>query len=65
MILQRPSDGCPEGTYDGMTTCFCEDHCSWEACRLLAPPFNCLSSMNGGAIWAWNSSKKFWFALGI
>ena len=65
MIPPRPYDDCPEGTFNGATTCYCEDHCSWEACRFPHPPHNCLSSMNKDTVWAWDSVKKFWVAQGI
>ena len=65
MIPKRPSYGCPKGTFDGVTTCYCEDHCSWEACRLLNPPLNCLSNMKEDGVWAWDSIQKFWVAQGI
>ena len=63
LIPQRPKSGCPEGTFDGMETCFCEDHCSWEVCRLLKPPQKCLASMIG-AIWAWDREGEAWRAQG-
>ena len=64
MIPLRPSIGCPKGTFDGATTCYCEDHCSWEACRLLNPPPLCLSSMKRDGVWAWDSASNFWVAQG-
>ena len=65
MIPPRPPNGCPEGTFDGATTCYCEDHCSWEVCRLLNPPLNCLLSMQGDAFWSWDLIRKSWVAQGI
>ena len=59
--LKRPSSGCPKGTLEGLTTCFCEDHCSWERCRLETPPYDCLPRTN--TAWIWDSKKKFWAAI--
>ena len=58
--LMRPSSGCPKGTVEGITTCFCEDHCSWEVCRLDRPPYRCLPRIN--TAWVWDSEKLFWTA---
>ena len=60
-LLKRPSSGCPNGTLEGLTTCFCEDHCSWEQCRLETPPNNCLPRTN--TAWIWDLEKKFWGAI--
>ena len=64
-----PSDGCPEGTFDGISTCFCEDHCSWNMCRLNHPPGNCLKrlsmTMVNNVTWQWDSKEKYWVAQGI
>ena len=59
-LLKRPS-GCPNGTLEGLTTCFCEDHCSWERCRLETPPYDCLPRTN--TAWVWDSKKKYWVAI--
>ena len=65
MIPKRPVKGCPSGTFNGLDTCFCEDHCSWEACWLIDPPSNCLSRIDGEMVWAWNDIKNAWVAQGI
>lgn len=62
MIPKPPADGCPKGTFDGLNTCFCEDHCSWETCRLLNPPQDCLSNIVNEPVWAWNKQKQVWVA---
>ena len=62
-IPRRPVNGCPIGTFNSINTCFCEDHCIWEACRILNPPQNCLSSING-AKWTWNTVEEAWVAQG-
>ena len=57
---------CPEGTIDcehcnndrGM--CFCEDHCSWEICRLHRAPHKCLSTADSN--WVWDSKNMYWVA---
>ena len=63
----KPKQGCPFGTYGctGKTcyntkTCFCEQHCSWEKCRLLEAPDDCLAGMNSK--WRWDSRKLHWVA---
>ena len=65
IIPKRPNSGCPFGTYNSLHTCFCEDHCSWEACRLLNPPLNCLTEFDKQAVWAWDSVKYAWVAQGM
>ena len=64
MIPSRPASNCPSGTYNGLHTCFCEDHCSWETCRLQFPPHNCLLGIGKQATWAWDSIKSAWVAVG-
>ena len=64
-ILKRPASGCPSGTYDSLHTCFCEDHCSWETCRLLKPPHNCLSVIDDLMQWGWDSIKGAWVAVDV
>ena len=63
MIPKRPDSGCPSGTYDGMDTCFCEDHCSWNKCRLAKPPNKCLE--NTVFEWKWNLVENHWTAKGF
>ena len=60
----KPINGCPNSTLDNAYTCFCEDHCSWDACRLKIPPQNCLSSFDKSVAWAWNSKDMYWVAQG-
>ena len=62
-LIPRPSEGCPEKTIGCdapgcPTTCFCEDHCSWERCSLTDPPMECLDDMNG----EWKRGKNAWVA---
>ena len=64
LIPKRPASGCPFGTFDSLNTCFCEDHCSWETCRLISPPSSCLSTLDGEAIWAWDNVNDVWVAQG-
>ena len=66
-IPSKNEDGCPIGTYGctgktcyNIETCFCEEHCSWERCRILDAPDDCLTSVNGK--WKWNSKKIHWVA---
>ena len=65
MIPKRPASGCPSGTFDSLNTCICEDHCSWDACRLINPPQKCLSRIYGDAIWNWDGVKHAWVAQGV
>lgn len=65
MIPKRPDGGCPSGTYNSQHTCFCEDHCNWDTCRLHSPPYNCLSGINEQTVWAWDGVKSAWVAQGI
>ena len=55
---------CPKGTFDTIDTCYCEDHCSWKACRLVNPPINCLSNINDNTVWGWDPREKLWRAQG-
>ena len=64
MIPKRPASGCPSGTFNSLITCYCEDHCSWEVCRLLYPPHDCLSGIDGEASWSWDSVMDAWVAQG-
>ena len=63
-IPKIPDNGCPSGTFKGIDTCFCEDHCNWEICRLTNPPKDCLSRIAGGAVWLWNDNVDEWVAQG-
>ena len=63
-LIPQPTEyGCPPGTFESLSTCYCEDHCSWETCRLLNPPQNCLTS-SPEAVWAWNTKENIWVAQG-
>ena len=61
-IPKPPPGGCPQGTFDSLNTCYCEDHCSWETCWLINPPLNCLSNIANESVWAWNAQKNVWVA---
>ena len=63
IIAPRPTDGCPINTIDGIDTCFCEDHCSWNKCRLAKPPNKCLE--NTVFEWKWNLVENHWTAKGF
>ena len=56
MIRRRPSVNV--GVGDG--TCHCEDHCSWDLCRLTEPPDQCLQGTNSK--WQWDDVKSAWVA---
>ena len=65
-LIPRPnSDGCPNrGQYktsqglDG--SCSCEDHCSWDMCRIAVAPTECLKGTYSE--WQWDYVKKAWVA---
>ena len=54
---------CPSDTFDGKSTCFCEDHCSWNVCRLGKPTNYCSTNLRNP--WGWDSSRKHWVIQGI
>ena len=62
MIPKIPESGCPLGTFKGIDTCFCEDHCSWEICRLINPPYGCLSRIGVEVYWLWDNNEDAWAA---
>ena len=41
-------------------TCTCDDHCSWDLCRLSNPPDDCLLGTNSK--WKWDKRKKAYVA---
>lgn len=54
---------CPEGTSYGTgryDTCICEDHCSWDICRLHEAPEECLIGVDSR--WVWDYQKEIWVA---
>ena len=65
LIPKRPEKGCPNALFgcvaDGCpSTCYCEDHCSYERCALYDPPSECLAGTNSK--WAWDSKSMYWTA---
>ena len=59
----RPLNGCPDATNKCDTpecpaTCFCEDHCSFEICKLDEAPKSCLDGTNG----KWHAASSYWVA---
>ena len=65
LIPKPPEHNCPPGTFRGIDTCYCEDHCSWKTCRLVNPPRNCLENIAAEAVWAWDANKNTWVAQGM
>ena len=64
LIPRRPENGCPnkkpyKNVYD-FQTCSCENHCSWDLCRLHDPPGQCLAGT--GSTWKWDILKSSWVA---
>ena len=67
LIPVLPQGGCPANTYgcsgndcNRPQSCFCEEHCSWETCRLADSPENCLNDVK--SVWSWDVKKHFWVA---
>ena len=67
LIPKQPEKGCPENTFGCSggdcnipTTCFCEQHCSWEVCRIVDYPEDCLDIVK--SVWKWDSKKHSWVA---
>ena len=70
IATDRPSGGCPLGTYGSSTsgcggdrcgapnTCFCEEHCSWKRCKIDKPPQSCLS--HAKREWVYIPEVKYW-----
>ena len=63
IAVDQPSNGCPIGTYgyrdeECTKTCFCEDHCSWKACKLIVPPNTCVDNVKRK--WNYDPQKKYW-----
>ena len=40
--------------------CTCNEHCSWDLCRSLLPPNDCLAGT--GSVWVWDHLKHAWVA---
>ena len=67
LIPKCPKSGCPSGSY-GCTgddcnypeTCFCEEHCGWERCRLFEKPEECLTKAQSS--WIWDLKQNLWVA---
>ena len=67
LIPVRPHKRCPEKSFgcsgedcNRPQTCFCEEHCGWEVCRVFEYPEECLTEVK--SVWVWNSKKQFWAA---
>ena len=62
-LIPRPNEhGCPSQTSykEGIGSCNCEDHCSWDLCRLTVPPTRCIEGTNSE--WHWDDTKSAWVA---
>ena len=65
-LIPRPNaDRCPSRMHyktsqDINGSCSCEDHCSWDMCRLVVPPMECLMEIYSE--WQWDYVKKAWVA---
>ena len=65
VATDRPTDGCPIGSYGCqddkcLNTCFCENHCSWKKCKHKSPPQWCLVHTKSG--WNYDSRTHSWRA---
>jgi len=62
LIPTQPEDGCPENSFarDRFDTCTCEEHCSWDLCRLEDAPSACLKGTFSK--WVWAKHKMAWVA---
>ena len=69
VIPKRPNIGCPPNTYGCIgyncstqqkQNCFCEEHCSWQICRLDKVPDECLAEVDGS--WIWDATNSYWVA---
>ena len=64
LIPRTNADGCPKNTLYkvlyGLGSCRCEDHCSWELCRLTVPPKQCI--IDTYSVWQWDDKIRAWVA---
>ena len=44
----------------GYTFCSCEPYCSWDKCRLLRAPDDCLTGTR--STWLWDVQRNYWVA---
>ena len=53
---------CPDDSQyrERFGVCTCNEHCSWDLCRSLVPPKNCLAGT--GSVWLWDHLKYAWVA---
>ena len=59
MNLLKPSTGCTKGSIDVGGRCYCEDHCSWERCKLTEKPNDsCVPTAQSK--WDWDTENDFW-----
>ena len=43
--------------YSSPQNCYCEEHCTWETCRLVTSPEDCLRDVR--SFWSWDTKKGF------
>ena len=67
LLPEKPNNGCPSNTVgcsgsdcNHPDSCFCEQHCSWEMCKLHEYPNDCLVDVK--SVWKWDSKKHSWVA---
>ena len=62
LIPQFSKDGCSSNKIyrERFGTCSCDTHCSWDLCRSLIPPSDCL--LGTDSIWRWDNVKNAWVA---
>ena len=62
-VVTPGPDGCPRQTkgcseFGCPNTCYCEDRCNWERCKLSQPPKECLRNTNS----TWQQEDNHWTA---
>ena len=60
LIPRAGNDECKATYRARFGVCTCNDHCSWDICRLLEPPDDCLLGKNSE--WKWDSLKNAFVA---
>lgn len=62
-LIPRAIKGhCPKGSNykEKLGTCSCDEHCTWDSCRLTIAPNDCLVDINSK--WVWDPLEGAWVA---
>ena len=62
-IPRASIDACKATYRARFGVCTCNDHCSWDICRVLEPPDDCLLGTNSE--WQWDDLKNAFVAQKI